>query len=233
MQSKSGVRLLGRLVAGVALAGFLVAALLVIHWSRVVPVVKYQADDRNVRAGESMEWTFDMGPNGGIPPGAEVFSGEWVIRPEPNAPTSPNVLCQLATAPFPALCLGDRVYADVEVLTHFKLLSGREDQAAGIIFRVQNRDNYYILRANALENNVMCFLYASGKRSILQRSPATVPTGQWQELKVEVVGNRFRGFLDGKPVIEVADDSYKAGKVGLWTKADSVTCFDNVRVIAR
>ena len=80
----------------------------------------------------------------------------------------------------------------------FKPISGREDQAAGILFRVQDRDNYYIFRANALENNVMFFLYASGQRSILKRSAVRVPPGRWQELKVEAVGNRFR---DRKSVV--------------------------------
>jgi hypothetical protein len=233
MQLGSGPRSLRLLVVGVVVMGFLVAAWLVVRWSRAVPVVKYQTDDQNVTAGQTAEWNFDTDPAGAPPPGVEVFSGAWVVRPEQGAPTPPNALCQTATAPFPAICLSDGVYTDVEMSVRFKPLSGQEDQAAGIIFRVQDRDNYYILRANALENNVMFFLYASGKRSILKRSSANVPSGQWQELKVEVVGNRFRGFLDGKQVIEVTDDSYRAGKVGLWTKADSVTCFDSVRAAAR
>jgi hypothetical protein len=214
-------------------AGVLVVAVLVDRWSRGEPRAKFQPGDRNVTAGQTAEWTFDTDPVGGPPPGAEVFGGDWLVRPEPDVPTPPNALCQTATAPFPALCLSDRVYTDVEVSVRFKPISGREDQAAGILFRVQDRDNYYIVRANALENNVMFFLYASGRRSILKRGPARVLSGQWQELKVEVAGNRFRGFLDGKLVAVVTDDSYTAGKVGLWTKADSVTCFDNVRVTAR
>jgi hypothetical protein len=228
-----GLRWLNLLVFVLAVTGFLVVALLVMRWSRGEPVVKFQPDDRNVSPGQVNEWTFDTDPASGPPAGAEVFGGEWVVRPDRNAPSPPNVLCQMATAPFPSLCLGDSVYTDFEMSVQFKPVSGKDDQAAGIIFRVQDRDNYYIFRANALENNVMFFLYASGKRSILKRSPVRVPTGQWQELKLEVAGNRFRGFLDGKLVAEVTDDSYKAGKVGLWTKADSVTCFDSVRVIAR
>jgi hypothetical protein len=233
MQQGPGSRPLRLLVGGVVVASFLVAGLLVAHWSRAVPVVKYQPRDRNVMAGQTWDWTFDADPTGAPPPGAEVFGGDWVVRPEPDAPTPPNALCQMATAPFPAICLSDRVHTDVDVSARFKPLSGQEDQAAGIIFRAQDRDNYYIFRANALENNVMFFLYASGKRSILKRSTERVPSGQWQELTVEVVGDRFRGFLDGRLVAEVTDGSFKAGKVGLWTKADSVTCFDNVRVIAR
>jgi hypothetical protein len=214
-------------------AGLLVVALLVARWSRGNPVVKFQASDQNVTAGQVTEWTFDTDSAGGPPSGAEVFGGNWVVRPEPDAPSPPNVLCQTAAAPFPSLCLSDRVYTDVELSVQFKPLSGQEDQAAGIIFRVQDGNNYYIFRANALENNVMFFLYASGQRSILKRSSVHVPPGRWQELKVEAVGNRFRGFLDGQPVVETTDDSYPAGRVGLWTKADSITCFDNVRVTAR
>jgi hypothetical protein len=214
-------------------AGVLVIAQLVARWSRGNPVVKFQPGDQNVTAGQTVEWTFDADPTGKPPAQTESFGGNWVVRPEPDAPSPPNVLCQTAVAPFSSLCLGGSVYTDVEVSVQFKPLSGQEDQAAGIIFRVQDGDNYYIFRANALEDNVMFFLYASGRRSILKRSSARIPSGQWQELKVKVVGNLFRGFLDGRLVAEVTDDSYGAGKVGLWTKADSVTCFDSVRVIAR
>src|SRR5262249_33413208 len=177
--------------------------------------------------------TFDTDPAGGLPAGAEVYSGAWAVRAEPDAPTPPNVLCQTGTAPFPALCLSDKVYADVDVSVRFKPVSGRDDQAAGILFRVQDAENYYVLRANALEDNVNFYIYASGKRSSLKGSSVKVPSGRWQELRVEVIGNHFRGFLNGQPVVEVTDDAYPAGKVGLWTKADSVTCFDDVRVVAR
>jgi hypothetical protein len=163
----------------------------------------------------------------------EVFSGDWTVRAEPDAPTPPNVLCQTATAKFPALALSDKVYTDVIMSVRFKPISGREDQAAGILFRVQDKDNYYILRANALEDNVNLFIYASGKRSQIKESSVKVPSGRWQELRVDVAGNHFRGFLNDQLVIEANDDSYSAGRVGLWTKADSVTYFDNVRVTAK
>jgi hypothetical protein len=213
--------------------GFAIIALLVARWSQGEPVVRFQPGDQNVAAGEVFEWTFDEDAVGGLPQGAEVFSGGWMVESDANAPTPPNVLCQTAVAAFPSLCLSNRVYADVEVSLRFQCVSGKEDQAAGIIFRVQDAENYYIFRANALEDNVMFFRYASGKRSILKRSPQRIPTGEWHELKVEVVGNRFRGLLNGNVAAEVSDDTYRAGKVGLWTKADSVTCFDNFLVSAK
>src|SRR5919204_5946020 len=99
----------------------------------------------------------------------------------------------------------------------FTPISGREDQAPGLLFRIEDRDNYYILRANALENNVNFYKYAAGRRSLLRQSQALVPSGQWQELRVEATANTFRGFLNGQPVVEASDDSYAAGRVGLWT----------------
>lgn len=197
------------------------------------PQVKYQPGDQNASAGQTMEWTFDSDPAGKPPAGAEVFSGTWEVRAEADAPSSPNVLRQSATADFPAIRLGDKVYTDLTATVRFKAISGQDDQAAGIIFRVQDKDNYYILRANALEENLWFFRYASGSRSSMRSSSVKVPAGQWHELKVEVEGNRFRGYLNGQLVVETTDDAYKAGGVGLWTKADSVTCFDDFRVTAK
>jgi 3-keto-disaccharide hydrolase len=197
------------------------------------PQVKYHASDRNAVAGQAEEWAFDKDQAGGLPAGAQVFGGAWEVRAEGDAPSPPNVLCQTGTADFPAIRLGEKVYTDLVATVRFKPVSGKDDQAAGIIFRVQDANNYYILRANALEDNVIFFRYGSGSRSELKEGSAKVPAGQWQELKLEVEGNRFRGYLDGKLVVEATDDAYPAGGVGLWTKADSVTCFDDFRVTAR
>jgi hypothetical protein len=197
------------------------------------PQERYQAGDRTAVAGQGEEWTFDKDAAGKPPAGAEVFGGTWEVRGEADAPSPPNVLCQSATAEFPAIRLGEKVYADLVATVRFKALSGKDDQAAGIIFRVQDANNYYILRANALEDNVYFFRYASGTRSSITHGNVKVPSGQWQELKLEVEGNRFRGYLNGQLVVETTDDAYKAGGVGLWTKADSVTCFDDFRITAK
>jgi hypothetical protein len=197
------------------------------------PQVKYQGSDANAVAGQTVEWKFDNDAAGKLPAGIEVYSGTWEVRAEADAPSAPHVLCQTGTADFPAIRLGEKLFGDLNATVRFKPVSGKDDQAAGIIFRVQDKDNYYILRANALEDNVIFFRYGSGSRSTLKEGSAKVPSGQWQELKLEVEGNRFRGFLNGQLVVETTDDAYKAGGVGLWTKADSVTCFDDFRVIAK
>ncbi len=178
----------------------------------------------------SASWTFDGDTVGGVPAGAEVFSGSWVVRAEADAPSRPNALCQVGSAEFPAVALGTAVYGDLTLTLRFKPISGKSDQAAGIIARVQNKDNYYILRANALEANVNLYKYVGGQRSGIKEGGAKVVAGQWQELSLEVSADRLRGFLNGQLVVEATDSTYKAGRLGLWTKADSVTCFDNVVV---
>lgn len=179
------------------------------------------------------EWVFDKDPVGGLPAGATVFSGSWGVRAEPDAPSPPNALCQTGSAAFPALSLGMTVYSDAAIEIRFKPISGREDRAAGIIFRIQDKDNYYIVRANALEDNVNIYKYVRGRRIFVKGAHAKVLSNTWQRLGVEVTGRRMRGSLNGRPVVEAADDTFKAGRIGLWTKADSVTCFDNVRVAAK
>jgi hypothetical protein len=178
-------------------------------------------------------WSFDSDPVGGLPSGAQAFTGQWAVRAENDAPSQPNALCQTGTAEFPALQLDSGPYADLTLTTRFKPISGREDQAAGLIFRIQDKDNYYILRANALENNVNFYIYRGGRRSSLRGATAPVASGSWHELRVEVLGNQFRGFLNGRQVADSTDDSYQTGGIGLWTKADSVTCFDDVQLTAR
>ena len=152
------------------------------------------------------------------------------MRAESDAPSPPNALCQTGSAEFPAVSLDTKAYTDLTLITRFKPISGRQDQAGGLIFRAQDKDNYYILRANALENNVIFFIYQRGTRSQLKAGDAKVSEGTWHELRVEVRGNAFRGFLDGAPVVDTTDDRYKNGGIGLWTKSDSVTCFDDVEL---
>jgi hypothetical protein len=181
----------------------------------------------------SLDFNFDKDAAGGLPSGAIAFSGAWAVRAEPDAPSLPTALCQTGTTTFPALSLTGQKFSDVAVSVRFKPISGSTDRAAGIIFRIQDKDNYYIVRANALEDNVNLYKYVNGQRIDIKDGSGKVASGKWQELRIEAVGNRIRGFLEGQPVVETTDDTYKTGAVGLWTKSDSVTCFDNVQIAAR
>ena len=176
------------------------------------------------------KWNFDGDLVGGLPSGAQSFSGQWAVRAEPDAPSQPNALCQTGNADFPAIGLDDKQYTDLTLVAHFKPIAGKTDQAGGLIFGVQDKSNYYILRANALEDNVIFFTYVNAQRNQLKGANAKVMPNIWHELRVEVRGNTFVGFLDGKQVVDSTDDRYKSGGIGLWTKSDSVTCFDDVEV---
>lgn len=182
------------------------------------------------QSGPAATFNFDRDPAGRLPDAYRAFSGSWEVREEPGTPSPRNALCQTGKAEFPAIQLSDAVYTDLTLSAKFKPISGSQDQAGGLIFRIQDQSNYYILRGNALEGNVNLYRYTGGQRSQIKGGSAPVRSGKWQQLKVEAKGRHLRGSLDGQLVVEADDDTFKAGKVGLWTKADSVTCFDDVAV---
>ena len=159
---------------------------------------------------------------------------EWSVKQDSTAPSAPNVLAQTADEAvdyhFPYVALAGQDFRDLNASVSFKPVSGRIDQAAGIIFRFVDSGDYYVLRANALEGNVILFKYIDGVRSSIASAPTPVSTGQWHLLGVVATGNSLLGYVDGKLVISVTDSTYNQGKVGLWTKADSVTFFDDLVV---
>lgn len=179
----------------------------------------------------AMRWTFDGDTAGGLPGGARVFAGTWAVRGEPGAPSAPNALCQTGQAEFPAVGMSDTSYTNFSMLARFKPISGRTDQAAGLIFRVQDANNFYIFRANALENNANLYRYRNGKRTIIKEGSAKVSRGVWQDIRVDATGGDLKGFVNGSLVVQITDAGFDTGGVGLWTKADSVTCFDDVSVV--
>jgi hypothetical protein len=122
----------------------------------------------------------------------------------------------------------DASFADGTVEVKFKPISGREDQAGGLVWRFKDGDNYYVARANALEDNVSLYYTQNGRRNTLKYVDAPVPRNTWHTLRAEFSGERIRVILDGKLYIELEDDHIDGnGAVGVWTKADSVTLFDD------
>ena len=168
----------------------------------------------------------------------------WVVKEEPSAPSGGKVLVQTSadatSSRFPLCVYNNFTAKDVMVSVRFKPVSGKVDQAAGIVWRYQDKDNYYIVRANALENNVVLYKVENGKRTDLKPldaglfaygKKAKVPSGQWSELRVAAKGNHFEVSVNGESLFAVEDNTFtEAGKVGLWTKADSVTSFDNLTI---
>jgi hypothetical protein len=158
----------------------------------------------------------------------------WVVREDPTAPNGRRVLVQESSDDtsyrFP-LCIYEKAVAsNVAVEVNYKAISGTVDQAGGIVLRY-SPENYYIARANALENNVDLFKTVAGKRSKIEEVPVEVTAGQWHTLRFEAKGRRLKVAFDGQVVIDTDDTTFSnAGKVGLWTKADSVSAFTNLKI---
>lgn len=189
---------------------------------------------------------FDNDEAGKVPKGfttaltGKGAEGVWVVLKDYTAPTKPNVLAQTDMDDtgyrFP-LCIYDNFSSkNVDVSVKFKPVKGDGDRAAGIVWRYKDKGNYYIVRANALENNVVLYKIENGKRTDLPLvskgrtygENVKVPANEWSELRVYAKDNLFDVYLNGKKIFSVKDSTFtKEGKVGVWTKADSYTLFDD------
>ncbi len=155
-------------------------------------------------------------------------SPTWKVEADTSAPSQPNVLKQSGSGTFPWCAKPSVRIADGFVEVKFKPLAGREDQAGGILWRFEDGNNYYIARANALENNVSLYYVEKGRRVTIKYVDAPVAAHQWHMLRVEFSGRAISVVFDGKQYIRVEDDRIAGqGAVGVWTKADSVTAFDD------
>ena len=169
-------------------------------------------------------------------------AGKWVIQAEGTNKFLAQVDADSTRSRFPTAVLADVRTADVDLSVRFRPVSGKVDQAAGLVWRYQDENNYYIVRANALENNVVLYKVQNGRRTDLPikgegrtyGKSSKVPSGQWGTLRVVAKGPLFEVYHDGKKLYEVEDATFvQPGKVGVWTKADSVTQFDDLSVVTR
>ena len=184
---------------------------------------------------------FEKSQVGSVPPGFSAsLTGKgpppvWKIVEDPTAPAGSRVVAETSgdrtNNRFPMLIVDSVEAKDVQVTVAFKPVSGRVDQAAGLAVRMKDGDNYYIARANALEGNVRLYRVVGGQRTQFAGKDVRIPAGQWQTLGLGVQGDRLEVRLNGNILFEARDQTFKgAGRVGLWTKADSLTHFDDLRV---
>lgn len=217
-----------RLLLGFALASFL------------VPVLAAGAEtlgfEKDAVGDAPRRFTVAQTGPGGAP--------RWVVEEDASGPGSRRVLVQRSAdrtrSRFPLAIYEGATLRNGTISVRFKTISGEVDQAAGLVWRYRDPENYYIARANALERNVVLYKVEGGKRSDLKPvgagflaygQKAPVRSGVWQELRVEAEGELFRVFLDGSRLFDVRDESFaEPGQVGLWTKADSVTAFDDLSI---
>src|SRR5436190_12499813 len=160
----------------------------------------------------------------------------WKIVADDTAPSKTGyVLAQTAESPnslFNLCVAGDTSCTDVEVSVAFKAMHGKNDQGGGIVWRYQDANNYYIARMNPLEDNYRLYKVVAGKRIQLEtKENLKVPVGEWHVLKIRQKGDQIECYLDDQKHLSVRDDTFtKAGKVGLWTKADAQTYFDALEI---
>jgi hypothetical protein len=158
--------------------------------------------------------------------------GKWIIQAVADAPSGKNVLAQIdgdeTDYRFPIAYTGPEL-KDLRLSVKCKPIGGKGDQGCGIAWRLKDANNYYVTRANALEDNVHLYRTVNGRRDRFAGWNGKVASGIWHDLAMEMVGDHIQVFFDGKKVIDGHDGTFKdAGKFGVWTKADSISQFDDL-----
>jgi hypothetical protein len=181
----------------------------------------------------SWQWNFDGEEPGTSPQQFDVILGNWVVRADPGALSAPNVLAQEAVfregIHFPR-CLAKNIHlADLRMEVKFKPVAGQCDQGGGLMFRFQDPSNYYVLRANALDDFAL-FKCVNNQRWPVKRY--YVRSDEWQTIMVECRGPFISGYWNDRLLIEVRDETFGSGSVGLWTISDSVSYFDDLMITA-
>src|SRR5437016_8150605 len=176
-----------------------------------VPTEKFDFDSKGIQG-----WT--------------TVDGQWVVEDMAGAPVGKKVLIQKATKnAFNVIVAPPGPYSDVYISVKFDPLSGKEDASGGIVFRF-NDGKYYVVRANGLENNYRLYYYDRGRRQLASASVKAPPLGQWHLMRVVAVGDHIQAWLDGTSYLDHHDSRIQSGRVGLWTKADSITAFSDLTV---
>ena len=189
---------------------------------------------------KAVKHDFESAPVGSVPLGWSVSKtgkgkgSEWRVAQDKSAPKGPKVLAQTAESPgsmFNLCVVDDTRFKDMEVSVAFKAVRGKIDQGGGVVWRYQDAKNYYIARFNPLEDNYRLYKVVDGKRrQLATKEKLSAPAGQWHTLAVRMKGEKIVCLLNGKKQLEAKDGAFvKAGKVGLWTKADAQTFFDDFK----
>src|SRR6266849_158180 len=156
--------------------------------------------------------------------------GQWVVEDFPGAPIGKKALVQRATRnDFNVIVAPAGPFTDVDVSVKFDPLSGKEDASGGIVFRFTD-GTYYVVRANALEGNFRLYYYDRGRRQLAGASVKPPALAQWHLLRVVALGDHIQGWFDGDLLLDHRDARFKSGRVGLWTKADSITAFNDFTI---
>lgn len=189
-----------------------------------------------------IEWSFDEEQVGGLPKGFNVAEtsgtgtrATWKIVADHSAPSQSQIVALTESKnsgqTYNMLIAEKTQFKDLEVEVMVKALGGKEDQGGGPIWRAKDDNNYYISRWNPLEDNFRVYFVKNGRRKQIGTATIKADPTAWHKIKIEHKGNRLVAEFDGRKLIELRDDTFPdAGMVGLWTKADATTGFDDFEV---
>jgi hypothetical protein len=227
MNSKRSATIAAALTVIVLLA-VVFAVPIVTAWSRLTAMARAEAAEVLVLPSDARVTRFDF--EQGALEGWRTVDGRWAIEEMAEAPSGRRVLVQRATATaFNVIIAPGGPYTDVDVTVRFKPISGQEDASGGIVFRF-SEGRYYVVRANALEGNFRLYYYDRGRHEIASARVQPPALGRWHTMRVVAVDEHIQASLDGVLLLDHRDTRFRAGQVGLWTKADSITAFDDLEV---
>ena len=204
-------------------AFFLVVGLILLLDDRTTWAQKYE-----LKLSDGRVERFDFEQKG--IEGWKTVDGRWSVEEAKDAPSGKKVLVQRAVEnQFNVIVAPGGPYTDADVSIRFKPISGREDASGGIVFRFSD-GRYYVVRANALEDNFRLYYYDRGQHQLATATVQPPALGQWHTLRVVAVGDHIQAYLNGQLLLNHRDSRFRSGQIGLWTKSDSVTAFDDLEI---
>ena len=202
--------------------------------------IVYFTRGQAIKVQQTVTLDFHSSPVGSAPSGWTSYATgsdppvKWLVKAMDNAPGARHVIMQTdadtTDGRFPVLISDQGEYRNLDVSIRGKAIAGKLNQGIGLVFRFRDPKSYYVVRANALEDNVGLYKMVNGNRVQIAGSSTKVASGQWHKLRAVARGERILCYFDGKQVISASDDTYSTGKVGFWTKADSLVAFDELTV---
>jgi hypothetical protein len=185
-------------------------------------------------AQNNKTWNFDSDGASALAKGFTNDVGEWKVQADPAAPSKPNVIAQLAKSAgsvFNIALVTDTNYKDVDLSVKMKAIAGRGDQGGGLVWRAKDAKNYYIARYNPLEDNFRVYKVVDGRRNAEFQSATVAHSDGWHTVRVTMTGGHIECYYDGKKYLDVNDSTFAGpGRIGLWTKADAQSHFDDLTV---
>lgn len=211
-------------------------AVLLIGWATSNPFALETARDKQLRL-----WTFDSDVPGTLPSDFVVGTlfdgrpaGDWKVAQKSDAPSPPNVFGQIlgkgAEHAYKVVLVEGSKSSDLELQVSLLAVDGKADMGGGLIWRAADDRNYYLTRANPLEQNIRIYRVVKGVRQMIQNFDHIIDVRSWHKLRMVMKGCKVQVFFDQKQIFDLCDKTFAEGRVGLWTKSDAVTYFDDLKL---